>query len=71
METHVTPSGDGILVDVLDGDGHSVADAKSGVDSAESAFAEDVTDSVGLGERFAVYQRQWVLDVTATRRPSR
>ena len=35
----MTPSGDGIFVDVFDGDGKSVDDAESGVYGTESAFA--------------------------------
>ena len=56
----MTPRGDGILVDVFDGDRKSVDDAESGVYGSESALTQHVTHPVRLRERFAVYQRQRV-----------
>ena len=57
--TYLAPSGDGTLRDVLNGHGEAVADADSRVDGAESAFPQDVTNSVAASKGLSVGQ-EWL-----------
>ena len=54
----MTPRRYGTLVDVFNGNCKAIADADSGVDGAESAFAQDVTDPVRLRIGFSVDEHE-------------
>ena len=57
--TYLAPSGDRTFRNVLNGHGEAVADASSRVDGTETAFAQDVTNSVAASKGFSVAQ-EWL-----------
>ena len=54
--THVTPGGNGTLVNVFDGNWETVADADARVDGAETAFAQHIANTVRPVEGFRINQ---------------